>query len=113
MPDSYPFGRDLYLALRGTNGVLSWSPSFEGTKERLFVCSDSGEYSLPARQHLDFELPPQPGYGSVMGLRFLSDLVESVRTGKPPAITGQDGLKALEVVEAIYQSAESGRSVKL
>lgn len=113
VPDSYPFGRDLYLALRGTQGVLSWSPSFEGIKERLFVCSDSGEYSQAASQQLDFELPPQPGYGSVMGLRFLSDLVESVRTGKPPAITGQDGLKALEVVEAIYQSAESGRSVKL
>jgi predicted dehydrogenase len=113
VPDSYPFGRDLYLALRGTQGVLSWSPSFEGIKERLFVCSDFGEYSQAARQHLDFELPPQPGYGSVMGLSFLSDLVESVRTGKPPAITGQDGLKALEVVEAIYQSADSGQSVKL
>ncbi len=109
VPDSYPFGRDLHLALRGAQGVLSWSPSFEGIKESLFVCSDSGEYS----QDLDFELPPQPGYGSVMGLRFLSDLVESVRAGRPPAITGQDGLKALEVVEAIYQSAESGRSVKL
>jgi len=48
-----------------------------------------------------------------MGLDFLADLLESVRTGKPPAITGQDGLKALEVVEAIYQSAETGRSVKL
>jgi predicted dehydrogenase len=79
----------------------------------LFVCSDTGEYSQTDRQHLDFELPPQPGYGAVMGLRFLSELVESVRTGKPPAITGQDGLKALEVVEAIYQSAESGRSVRL
>ncbi|MGD1104071.1 MAG: Gfo/Idh/MocA family oxidoreductase [Terriglobia bacterium] len=41
------------------------------------------------------------------------DLVEAIRTGKPAAITGQDGLKVLEVVEAIYQSAESGRSVKL
>ena len=62
---------------------------------------------------MDFELPPQPGYAGVMGLRFLSDLVESIRTGKPPAITGYDGLRALEVAEAIYQSAESGRSVKL
>ena len=113
VPDSYPFGRDLYLALRGTSGVLSWSPSFEGVKERMFVCSDSGEYSQPARQHLDFELPPQPGYAGIMGLRFLSELMDSIRTGKPPAITGYDGLKALEVAEAIYQSAESGRSVKL
>ena len=113
VPDSFPFGRDLYLALRGTAGVISWNPSFEGAKERLFVCSDSGEYSQPAHQHLDFELPPQAGYAGVMGLDFLADLLESVRTGKPPAITGQDGLKALEVVEAIYQSAETGRSVKL
>jgi predicted dehydrogenase len=80
--------------------------------ERLFVCSDQGEYSEAARQHLDFELPPQPGYAGVMGLGFLVDLVDAIRTGKPPAITGQDGLKALEIVEAIYRSAESGRSVK-
>jgi len=113
VPDSFPNGRDLYLALRGTTGVLSWSPSFEGVHERLFVCSDQGEYSEAARQHLDFELPPQPGYAGVMGLRFLVDLVDAIRTGKPPVITGQDGLKALEIVEAIYRSAESGRSVKL
>jgi predicted dehydrogenase len=113
VPDSFPHGRDLYLALRGTTGVLSWSPSFEGVHERLFVCSDQGEYSEAAHQHLDFELPPQPGYAGVMGLRFLVDLVDAIRTGKPPAITGQDGLKALEIVEAIYRSAESGRSVKL
>lgn len=113
VPDSYPYGRDLYLALRGTSGVLSWSPSYEGVKERLFVCSDTGEYSQPARQHLDFELPPQPGYAGIMGLRFLTDLVESIRMGKPPTITGYDGLRALEVAEAVYQSAESGRSVKL
>ena len=48
-----------------------------------------------------------------MGYRFLANLLESVRAGVPPRVTGQDGLKALEVVEAIYRSAESGRSVKL
>ncbi|MGD0227472.1 MAG: Gfo/Idh/MocA family oxidoreductase [Terriglobia bacterium] len=113
VPESYPFGRDLYLALRGLTGVLSWSPSFEGTRERLFVCSDAGDYSQTPGQHLDFDLPQQPGYGGAMGHGFLSDLAESICSGKPPAITGRDGLKALEVVEAIYQSAESGRSVKL
>ena len=113
VPDSYPYGRDLYLALHGTAGVLSWSPSFEGVRERLFVCSDSGWYSQAAHQHVDFELPQQPGYGGIMGLHFLVHLIEAIRTGKPAEITGQDGLKALEVVEAIYQSAESGRSVRL
>ncbi|HTS69105.1 MAG TPA: Gfo/Idh/MocA family oxidoreductase [Terriglobia bacterium] len=113
VPESYPFGRDLYLALRGVTGVLAWSPSFEGVKERLFVCSDKEEFSQPARQHLDFDLPRHDGYAGVMGYRFLSELVDSIRSSKPPAITGHDGLKALEVVEAIYASAESGRAIKL
>ncbi|MGO8815752.1 MAG: Gfo/Idh/MocA family protein [Terriglobia bacterium] len=113
VPASYPFGRDLYLALRGETGVLSWSPSFEGTRESLLVCSDSGEFAETSRQHIEFALPQRPGYAGAMGHAFLSGLVESIRSGKPPAITGQDGLKALEVAEAIYQSAESGRSVKI
>jgi predicted dehydrogenase len=106
VPDSFPSGRDLYLTLRGTRGVLSWSPSFEGIHENLFLCSDSG-----ARQ-LGFDLPPQPGYAGAHTVHFLKDLARSIRDGTPPAITGEDGLRALEVVEAIYQSAESGRAVR-
>ena len=113
VPQSYPFGRDLFLALRGTAGVLSWSPSFEGVKECLFVCSDSSDYADAPRRHIDFEIQPHAGYGGVMGLRFLSDLARSIRNNAPPAIAGQDGLRALEVVEAIYQSAESGRTIRL
>jgi len=106
VPDSFPSARDLYLALRGTRGVLSWNPSFEGIRESLFVCSDAG-----ARQ-VGFDLPPQPGYAGASTVLFLKDLAEAIRNGTPAAITGEDGLRALEVVEAIYQSAESGRTVR-
>jgi predicted dehydrogenase len=40
-------------------------------------------------------------------------LARSIKTGSAPAITGEDGLRALEVVEAIYESAASGKAVKL
>lgn len=113
VPESYPHGRDLHLGLRGTSGMISWSPSFEGVKESLFVCSDVAEFSSAPRRHLDFEIEPCPGYAGVMGVQYFKELVESLRTGSPPAITGEDGLRALEVVEAIYESAESGRSVRL
>jgi predicted dehydrogenase len=113
VPDSYPNGRDLYLGLRGTGGVLSWAPSFEGVKERLFVCSDSGEFAAAPRRHIDFELQAHPGYTGILGVQFLTDLAASIRAGSPPAITGEDGLRALEVVEAIYQSAETSRTVQL
>ncbi len=98
VPDAYPAGRDLYLGLRGTEGALSWSPSFEGIDESLFVCTDT------ARQE-EFHLTPQPGYAGPMTLPFLKEFETAVRTGVKPLITGEDGLRALQVVEAIYKSA--------
>lgn len=112
VPDSFPYGRDLYLALRGTTGVLSWSPSFEGIRETLFVCSDSPRFQPATRRHVSFELEPQPGYAGPSTLPFLRELSEAIRKGTRPAITGEDGLRALEVVEAIYESAETGKAVK-
>jgi predicted dehydrogenase len=112
VPDSFPHGRDLYLSLRGTAGVLSWSPSFEGIKENLFVCSDSEKFQPATRRNVSFELEPQPGYAGPSTLPFLRDLAAAIRAGTRPSITGEDGLRALEVVEAIYQSAETGRAVK-
>jgi len=113
VPDSYPNGRDLYLAARGTQGVLSWNPVLEGISERLFVCSDAPEFAAVPRRHIDFELPAHPGYAGILGVEYLRDLVRSIRAGSAPSITGEDGLRALEVVEAIYQSAEGGTSVRL
>jgi predicted dehydrogenase len=113
VPDSYPYGRDLYLSLRGAGGVLSWSPSFEGVKETLFVCSDTGEFASSPRRHIEFELQAHPGYTGILGVHYVADLARSIRTGSAPAITGEDGLRALEVVEAVYESAVSGKAVRL
>ena len=112
VPDSYPFGRDLYLSARGTAGVLSWSPSFEGVKETLFVCSDAAGFADAPRRHIEFELQSHPGYTGILGVRFLSDLAGSIRTGAPPPVAAEDGLRALEVAEAIYESANTGRAVR-
>ncbi len=112
VPDSFPYGRDLYLALRGTAGVLSWSPSFEGINETLFVCSDSPRFQPATRRHVRFELEPQPGYAGPCTLPFLRELADAIRNGTPSAITGEDGLRAMEIVEAIYESAETGKAVK-
>lgn len=112
VPDSFPNGRDLYLALRGTAGVLSWSPSFEGLKENLFVCSDSAKFQPEGHRNVSFELEPQAGYAGPSTLPFLRDLAAAIRSGARPAITGEDGLRALEIVEAIYESAATGRAVR-
>jgi predicted dehydrogenase len=113
VPDSYPAGRDLYLGLRGTQGALSWSPSFEGTREQLFVCSDAPQFASAPRREISFELQSHPGYTGILAVNFLRDLAAAIRTGATPPISGEDGLRALEVVEAIYRSAESGQVVRL
>ena len=103
VPDSYPFGRDLYLALRGTAGVLSWSPSFEGVKERLFVCSDSGRPAEAGHRNVGFRTAPSRLRGASWACASCGSGASRFAAGTPPAITGEDGLRALEVVEAIYQ----------
>lgn len=111
VPDSWPFGRDLHLSLRGTRGALSWDPSFEGVRETLFVCSDVDEFATSPRRHFDFELEAADGYCGILGVQFIQDAIDAIRTDTPVSITGEDGVKALKVVEAIYESAQTGKAV--
>jgi predicted dehydrogenase len=45
--------------------------------------------------------------------RQLQDLIDAIRGGRAPALDGREGRKAVALVRAIYESAESGRPVKL
>ncbi len=56
----------------------------------------------------------EPGAISVEGhRRQLQDFVEAIRAGRAPALDGREGRKGVAFVEAIYDSAASGRPVKL
>src|SRR5205807_9395784 len=43
----------------------------------------------------------------------LAHFFDAVRSGRDPAITGEDGRRSLEVVLAAYRSAETGETVLL
>lgn len=53
------------------------------------------------------------GWGSNMDMGLIRDFVGMIVEGREPSITGQDGLKALEVALAAYQSSRSGEVVRL
>ena len=40
-------------------------------------------------------------------------MVQAVREGRPPAVSGEEGRRSLEVCLAIYESARTGREVRL
>ncbi len=43
----------------------------------------------------------------------LRDVVAAIRDGSPPAVTGEDGLRTVELMAAIYRAAREGRRVQL
>lgn len=113
VPDAFPHGRDLYISVRGTQGVISWAPAYEGEKDILFVCSDHPDFKKSPKQYLSFELPPVKGYSGVMGLEYVKDFADAVLSNRAPAISGEDGVAALKVVEAVYRSAQEKRWIKV
>jgi len=113
VPDSYPFGRDLYLAIRGTEGCLSFAPAFEGTRQTLFVCSNDPRFGGAPRKTIQFELENKPGYSGSLGLEYVADIADNILNRREPLIGGDDAIRALEVVEAIYRSANTGAVVEV
>jgi predicted dehydrogenase len=43
----------------------------------------------------------------------LADVLAALEEGRTPAVTGEDGLRAVELVDGVYQSARTGRPVAL
>ena len=57
------------------------------------------------------ENPPNVyGYGHTP---LYADVIKAINTGNQPFVTGEDGLRALELVLAIYKSSYEGKPVKL
>ena len=111
VPDAFPHGRDLYLSVRGTKGVMSWAPAYEGQKDALFICSDHPAFASSPKVLREYELQPTPGYSGFMGLEYVRAFVDSVRSDREPPITGEDGCAALRVVEAVYRADAEKRWV--
>ena len=52
-------------------------------------------------------------WGSDANQAMINEFVSAVRENRPPAVTGWDGLKAVEVTLAAYESANSNQPVFL
>jgi predicted dehydrogenase len=113
VPDAFPYGRDLYIGLRGTKGVISWAPAYEGQKDILHVCSDAPGFTGSPRRAQEFELEAVKGYSGYMGREYLRAFVTAIRTNTEPPITGEDGVSALKVVEAVYRAGQAKRWVNV
>lgn len=98
-PDSWHTWGDATLELVGKEGTVA----IDYTDQSLVHTRDSG---------------PDAGvntvfYGANANAGLIADFVEAVREGRDPEITPDEGLKAVAVVEAAYESAETGEPIKI
>jgi len=129
------------VSLRFANGTLGEivattcaSPEFP---VELRVYGDRGHVRIAGEQVVEWDVPgipapavgddgtaalaSRPGVGatqtwgtSAIGyLRQDADFVDAVRSGRPPAVTGEDGRNAVEIITAAYEADRAGRAVVL
>jgi len=93
------FGRDGYLQLSGRDG--HYGP------QRLIWGERQQSHGRPTEQHFDFQ-PPDDSWEQEW-----DEFLEAIRTKREPMGSAMDGLRALHLVEAAYQSAQSQEWVNL
>ncbi len=94
------------LALRGLDGSIEL-----GLDDSLVLLSAGADGFVHEEQTM-FEVPPAPGYGA-SGRAAVRDLLDSIREGREPQANGDALVNALELIDAAYESARSGRHVTL
>lgn len=113
-----------FTLANGVYGTLdtSWSrpPSYSTWGDvKIEVTAEQGVIFVDAfRQHVAVSSNRSgktqwAGWGSNMDAGLVRDFIDMIRNDTEPSITGTDGLRALEVALAAYQSAQLREPVKL
>lgn len=96
-PKTYPTWGGVTMDIVGTEGSLSVD-AFK--QHSLFYNDRKGK------------IKQQP-WAADMNQALVNDFIDCVKTGRKPTITGEDGLRTLEVVKAAYRSDEHKEKVLL
>ncbi len=121
----------------GVHGTIEASTGvWPGWSRRIELCGEHGSAALEDDRlvHWDFR-DAQPGDATIRAAsdtnalgsgasnpsaitveghqRQLQDVIDALRAGRAPALNGREGRKAVALIRAIYDSAESGQPVKV
>ena len=104
-------GYDSCFVYRGGHGWANWTPVGGPALE---VVSDAPVWSGAPQKSIEYSIAPMSVYG---GHRWSYDImrqfVAELHTDRPPAVTLADALHVLQVIEAAYQAARTGRQVNV
>lgn len=93
----------LYMEIYGTKGYLHINNRTDLNTSKL-TFGDKGGIS----ETFDFSNEPPRSYELE-----LRDYINAIKEGRQPTATGYDGMKAVQMVEAVYKSSKLGQKVEL
>ena len=91
------------ILLMGDRGRIELEPATRYDGNQMWVGKDGRERAVT----------PPPGPGKTQFAGQLDHLADCVRTGRDPIVSGEEGLRDMRIVEAIYRSAREGRTIRL
>jgi glucose-fructose oxidoreductase len=72
-----------------------------------------GNHMWTGRDGREHEITPPPGPARTQFAGQLDHLVECIATGREPIVSGEEGLRDMRIIDAIYRSAREGRRIQL
>lgn len=111
----YYLGDGLYdtkLDLYGSDGRSSWDPmgrefGFDGTTT-LELDDASGQWAATPHRTVTHDYDPEPGYGGAWGREFIEAFFAACDGDGDPPVTLEDAVVVLRILDAAYESADTG-----
>jgi len=104
---AYP-GYSRRLDLTGSNGTLI----LDGDDLTAIDLRDAGDGERPSARASSTASAASPVVADASShTRVFEDFLDAVREGRPPSCDGRDGRRSVALIDAIYESARTGRAV--
>jgi predicted dehydrogenase len=85
---------------------------FEMVTQRGAVIVDAYRQNLNIYRH-EWQRSQWASWGSDMNHAMINEFASAIRENRPPKVTGEDGLRALEATLAAYESTRTGETVQV
>ena len=102
---------DTSLVYRGLDGEADWTPIGE---PHLKVKSGTPAWSGSPEKTFNYKITSAPVYGGTeWNLGIMRDFIRGIGEGREPEVNAEVGLRVLQVIDAIYESARTGHRVEV
>ena len=92
-----------HILLMGDRGRIELEPATRYDGNRMWLGQDGREQPVTP--------PPTRAKSQFAGQ--LDHLVDCIAAGREPIVSGEEGLRDMRIIEAIYRSAREGRTIRL